>query len=32
MKFIEGMLVGSMVTVGVTMLCTDWISKIAVML
>ena len=27
MKFIEGMLVGSMVTVGVTMFCTDWISK-----
>lgn len=28
MKFIEGMLVGSMVTVGVTMFCTDWISKV----
>ena len=27
MKFIEGRLVGSMVTVGVTMFCTDWISK-----
>ena len=27
MKFIEGMLVGSMVTVGVRMFCTDWISK-----
>ena len=27
MKFIEGMLVGSMVTVGVAMFCTDWISK-----
>ena len=26
-KNIEGKLVGSMVTVGVTMFCTDWISK-----
>ena len=27
MKFIEGMLVGSMVIVGVTMVYIDWISK-----